>query len=215
LFRGLGSGLSEAPRSIGTQRLNCYHIAGKIHVTRNFVTNLIIVAAVVFSSLTWADDWAVVAEPDQSDWSTKRIVNYEKYNDPGEPQAVIRVPDRNIEAAVYPDSMYASLEVGVAWVSSTAAPGSQGNVVIAGHRDSFFRRLEGIPAGTRVYLRTQATEQVFTVETVSIVDALDVSSLEQTPEDVLTLVTCHPFYYRGYAPDRYIVRAKRVDESGS
>ena len=31
-------------------------------------------------------------------------------------------------------------------------------------------------------------------------------SLGVPDESVLTLITCYPFYYVGYAPDRYIVR---------
>jgi sortase A len=34
--------------------------------------------------------------------------------------------------------------------------------------------------------------------------------LDPTTKDVLTLVTCYPFYYVGPAPDRFIVRAERV-----
>ena len=48
------------------------------------------------------------------------------------------------------------------------------------------------------------------IEELSIVepDAIDV--LEMTDEPVLTLITCYPFYYLGSAPQRYIVRARRV-----
>jgi LPXTG-site transpeptidase (sortase) family protein len=150
-------------------------------------------------------------QPDQSDWSIKRIASYREHSRPGTPIAVIRVPSRNIEAAVYPDSVPMALEGGVAWVSTTPEPGQKGNVALAGHRDSFFRRLEGVPVGTLIELETGEAVEVFEVERVSIVDALDTSPLEQTGENVLSLVTCHPFYYQGYAPDRYIVRAKRIE----
>ncbi len=153
--------------------------------------------------------------PDQNDWSAKRIANFEQYRESGVPQAVIRIPSRGIEAAVYPDTLPRSLEAGVAWVTSTPEPGSAGNVVIAGHRDSFFRKLEGISKGTRIDLQTESAVLVFEVESITIVDPLDISPLAQTPEDVLTLITCHPFYYEGYAPDRYIVRATRVRTSAA
>ena len=100
-------------------------------------------------------------------------------------------------------------------VSDTSLPGESGNVAIAGHRDSFFRRLEGVALGTRIELQTERSKQIFEVSDVSIVDVLDVSPLDQTDEDVLTLITCYPFYYQGYAPDRYIVRARRVDPTMS
>ena len=50
---------------------------------------------------------------------------------------------------------------------------------------------------------------------VSIVDALDTRPLEPTLADVLTLITCHPFYYQGYAPDRYIVSARLMNNIDS
>ena len=53
----------------------------------------------------------------------------------------------------------------------------------------------------------------YRVEQVSIVDALDTSVLSPTDETVLTLITCYPFYYKGYAPDRYIVRVVSSGES--
>ncbi len=108
-----------------------------------------------------------------------------------------------------------ALETGVIHVSNTPDPGEPGNVAIAGHRDSFFRRLEGVALGTRIELQTGHGNQLFEVSDVSIVDALDVSPLDQTDVDVLTLITCYPFYYQGFAPDRYIVRARRVDSAPS
>ena len=41
-------------------------------------------------------------------------------------------------------------------------------------------------------------------------DPLDISVLDSTDESILTLITCYPFYYVGFAPDRYIVRATLV-----
>jgi sortase A len=174
---------------------------------------LVLLALVTATSAALAGDWHYLPMPDQSDWSAKRIANFSVNRKPGAPLAVIRVPSKRIEAAVYPDTFPGSLEAGVAWVTSTPKPGSPGNVVIAGHRDSFFRKLEGISKGARIDLQTESAVLVFEVESIEIVDPLDTSPLAQTPEDVLTLITCHPFYYNGYAPDRYIVRATRVRTS--
>jgi len=63
-------------------------------------------------------------------------------------------------------------------------------------------------------VQTNAGLQHFEVFDISIVDALEVSVLDPTDTTVLTLITCHPFYYQGYAPDRYIVRAAPVGVGG-
>jgi LPXTG-site transpeptidase (sortase) family protein len=43
------------------------------------------------------------------------------------------------------------------------------------------------------------------------VEPEDVSVLDPTPSSALTLVTCYPFYFVGSAPQRFIVRALRVE----
>lgn len=164
----------------------------------------------------FADDgWSRIPAPDTSDWSNKRLRRHAEldYSGLGAPIAVIRVPDLGVAAQVFPDVHTQALEAGAAWVSGTARPGETGNIAIAGHRDSYFRPLEDIPLGTRISLTTPETELSFTVTDVQIVDPLDTSPLSQTTTTTLTLITCHPFRYQGYAPDRYIIRAKILDES--
>jgi sortase A len=102
-------------------------------------------------------------------------------------------------------------------VEGTAYPDEVGNIAISGHRDGFFRPLKDIKLGDAIDVQTPAGTQTFEVSDISIVDALEVSVLDPTDTTVLTLITCHPFYYQGYAPDRYIVRATPVgnNESGS
>jgi sortase A len=72
-----------------------------------------------------------------------------------------------------------------------------------------------VSPGARIDLITGQGSQQFEVNEVSIVDALDVSPLDDTDANVLTLITCYPFYYEGFAPDLYIVRARRIPESTS
>jgi sortase A len=42
------------------------------------------------------------------------------------------------------------------------------------------------------------------------VGADDIAVLHPSESEILTLITCHPFYFVGSAPDRFIVRAERV-----
>jgi sortase (surface protein transpeptidase) len=50
--------------------------------------------------------------------------------------------------------------------------------------------------------------QRFQVGEIFITDPLDVSVLEPANGRILTLITCYPFHYVGFAPDRLIVRAQ-------
>ena len=93
----------------------------------------------------------------------------------------------------------------------SAAPGTDGNSGIAGHRDGFFRRLKDIEAGDTLVLETLQRKERYRVVGIWIVNPDDVSVLDPTPHRALTLVTCYPFYFVGPAPKRYIVRAVRDD----
>ena len=90
-----------------------------------------------------------------------------------------------------------------------------GNSGIAGHRDGFFRGLKDIARGDTIELDTLHGTDVYRVERTWIVEPEDVSVLDPTPEPALTLVTCYPFYFRGSAPQRFIVRAVREGSTAS
>jgi len=152
--------------------------------------------------------------PDQTDWSEKAIANYEKHkNGGGPPLAILTIERLNIKAPVYFGTHRITLDRGLGMVAGTAYPDEVGNIGISGHRDGFFRPLKDITLGDTIEIRTAAGVQKFEVSDISIVDALEVSVLDPTDTTVLTLITCHPFYYEGYAPDRYIVRAIPVGDN--
>jgi hypothetical protein len=48
------------------------------------------------------------------------------------------------------------------------------------------------------------------VTATEIVSPTDLTVLQSDGHEILTLVTCYPFYFVGPAPDRFIVRAARV-----
>ena len=154
--------------------------------------------------------------PDQSMWAEKMIAKYEKVKNTGDaPLAMLKIERLNVEAPVYFGTKKVTLDRGIGIVEGTANLGEVGNIGISGHRDSFFRPLKDIKLGDKIEMRTPEGIQDFEVTDISIVDALDVSVLDPTNTTVLTLITCHPFYYVGYAPDRYIVKATPVDDSGN
>lgn len=149
--------------------------------------------------------------PDQSEWSEKARTNYETAKDGGgEPLAVLKISRLNVTAPVYKGTSRTTLDRGIGLVESSASPGEIGNIAVSGHRDGFFRPLKDIELGDTISLLTLNGDQDFLVSDIKIVDALDISVLNDTGTTVLTLITCHPFYYIGYAPNRYIVTAKPV-----
>jgi LPXTG-site transpeptidase (sortase) family protein len=93
-------------------------------------------------------------------------------------------------------------------VTGTALPGQSGNVVLAGHRDSFFRDLRNIKAGDIIQVTTEAGQHAYQVQSTRIVNPTEVSVMAPTKDPSLTLITCYPFYYVGNAPKRFIIRAE-------
>jgi sortase A len=95
-------------------------------------------------------------------------------------------------------------------IEGTAFPGQSGNTGISAHRDTFFRPLRDIRVDDIINVATLAGDYRYRVTATKIVSPDDTSVLNGQPnEELLTLVTCYPFYYVGAAPDRFIVRAIR------
>lgn len=95
-------------------------------------------------------------------------------------------------------------------IAGTALPGQLGNAGIAGHRDRFFRPLRNIRMDDFITITTPGKLYRYRVIWAKVVGPNDVDVLAPDGTEVLTLVTCYPFYFVGAAPDRFIVRAERV-----
>jgi sortase A len=104
-----------------------------------------------------------------------------------------------------------TLRRAVGHVPSTPLPGDDGNVVLAGHRDSFFRALRTVQEGDEIELTTPGATLRYEITSIEVVGAEDTDVLWPTREKSLTLITCYPFHYIGPAPDRYVVRARQLD----
>ncbi|HWR15455.1 MAG TPA: class D sortase [Terriglobales bacterium] len=103
-----------------------------------------------------------------------------------------------------------TLRRGVGHVTGTALPGGLGNVVIAGHRDTFFRALRNVRQDDEVTLTTLAGTYRYQVDWAKVVGVEANDVLSDSDESILTLVTCYPFYFVGPAPKRFIVRAHKL-----
>jgi len=117
-----------------------------------------------------------------------------------------------VSVAVIEGSATGTLERAAGHVTGTALPGESGNMAIAAHRDTFFRPLRNIRADDLIRLTTPRGTFRYRVVSTKIVDPDDVAVLDPDGSQILTLVTCYPFYYVGAAPYRFIVRAERMPE---
>ncbi len=119
----------------------------------------------------------------------------------------IEIPRLGVSAVIRAGSDARTLRLAVGYIPGTALPGDRGNFGLAGHRDTFFRKLRDINPDDEIRIVSQDGVFTYFVQRTSIVMPQDVWVLDPTNDPTLTLVTCYPFNYIGSAPKRFIVRA--------
>lgn len=123
---------------------------------------------------------------------------------------MLDVPRLRMSAPVVEGDDDAALQASAGHLPDTPLPWQPGNSAIAAHRDGLFRPLKDIKAGDDIRFRTTREELRYRVTATAIVQPDDLSVLAPRDRDVLTLITCYPFYFVGAAPQRFIVHAERV-----
>jgi LPXTG-site transpeptidase (sortase) family protein len=118
----------------------------------------------------------------------------------------IEIPSLDLSGIVFEGSDDATLARGVGHVVNSVLPGEQGNLVLAAHRDSFFRPLEQLKTGSRIVVSSRLRTATYRVNTIRIVDPTSVYVMRSSRVPIVTLITCYPFTYIGNAPKRYVVQ---------
>jgi sortase A len=126
------------------------------------------------------------------------------------PLGRIEISSLGLTAMIQEGTGRQTLQRGVGHITGTALLGGSGNVGLAGHRDTFFRKLRNIHEGDEITLTTLNGASLYRVELISIVEPQDSQVLRDSGENLLTLVTCYPFSYVGPSPKRFIVRARQI-----
>jgi sortase A len=121
--------------------------------------------------------------------------------------AEIEIPRVGLHAVVVQGDSDKILRLAVGHMPRTALPGQSGNMVFAGHRDSFFRALQNVHKGDQIVVDTHGGSYDYQVESTSIVEPTDLTVLRSDRGRELTLITCYPFSWIGSAPQRFIVKA--------
>ena len=106
---------------------------------------------------------------------------------------------------------------GVAQLGQTSMPigGENTNCVIAGHRGcssgEFFLYIHDLQIGDKVYLDNFWGTLTYTVNKIDIISPDDINKiLIQKNNDMLTLITCHPYPYNY---QRYAVYCERTPDN--
>ena len=134
----------------------------------------------------------------------------------------IAIPAIDIETLVVEGTSAAALRAGAGHYPNTPLPGQSGNVAIAGHRTTYgkpFNRVDELTVGESIWLSTPigdfeyviadpptdgACQRASADRAACVTNPRDWSIINQTPDSVLTLTSCHP---KGSAAQRIVIRA--------
>lgn len=134
------------------------------------------------------------------------------------------IPKLNISAPIIPDvdgndkdAYFKALESGVAHYKGTAKPGDGGNIFIFGHSSFYwwkkgdykeiFKPLGDLKKGDEIIVWREGKEYKYKVTETKLVPPTEVSVLNPTKTEQVTLMTCWP---PGTTEKRLIVIAKPI-----
>ncbi len=129
--------------------------------------------------------------------------------------AVLNIPKINLDMPVYLGATDQNLANGAAYLSQTSLPigGENTNCVIAGHRGwngaYYFRYVPDLRKGDVVTLQNLWETLSYQVVETKIIAPSDVDAIRiQEGQELLTLLTCHPYASGG--KQRFLVICERV-----
>jgi sortase A len=110
------------------------------------------------------------------------------------PVARLTLPSSGEPLTVLAGASGRNLAFAPALVDGTAAPGTHGVSVIAGHRDTHFRQLPSLAIGDELTLeRPDGSVYAYQVAALDVVDSERAELRLDADESVVVLVTCWPF----------------------
>jgi sortase A len=110
------------------------------------------------------------------------------------PVARLRLPHAGEPLTVLAGASGRNLAFAPALLDGSAAPGTPGVTVIAGHRDTHFRALEALALGDRFEIeRADGAVYAYDIASIDVIDTDRELLRLDADESVVALVTCWPF----------------------
>ncbi|ACQ52366.1 class D sortase [Clostridium botulinum] len=140
----------------------------------------------------------------------KSTVIYEVNPEKGDDFGSIIMPTLKQKFPIIQGTDDKELKKGVGHFLESALPGEEDNCVLSGHRDTVFSQIGKLKIGDPLIVQTSAGIFTYRVSETRIVKKDDKTVIVPADNAKLTMTTCYPFYFIGYAPERYIVFANLV-----
>lgn len=129
----------------------------------------------------------------------------------GQEYGELIIESASIKYPVYFGDREEELLKGIGHYNGSRFPGENGNVVLAGHRNSVFKNLKKAVKGDTIVFNATYGKYVYKIVDIKIVKGNDKSIVKPSDTEKLTIYTCYPFEYIGNAPQRYVVTADLVE----
>ena len=126
------------------------------------------------------------------------------------PVARLTLPAMKIDLYVLAGASGRTIAFGPGHMAGTPLPGTAGNSVIGGHRDTHLAFLQKVTAGQEfIVQRADGRKLSYRVAGAEVVDKTETSVIVNDGETRLTLITCYPFNaLRAGGRERYVVSAE-------
>jgi len=113
----------------------------------------------------------------------------------GDAVAILRIPRLGVDKTVVEGVKLGDLKRGPGHYPATPLPGQPGNAAVAGHRTTYgapFYNLDELETGDEILVTTRQGRFRYEVTESKVVSPSEVSVLDPTTDNRLTLTTCHP-----------------------
>lgn len=191
----------------------------KIGITLVIPMTLTICGGLIIMAASWnllAQTYSIgstifAQKTEKIDQISFNINNKQVYRpDLGQVFGKIEIPRLEMERAIVHGDGPTELKKGVGHYAGSTLPGEGGNVVLAGHRDTVFKKLEVIQLEDKILIETDYGIFEYKVSDIRITKPNDTTPTAPTENEQLTVYTCYPFNYVGRAPERFIVTCEYI-----
>ena len=131
----------------------------------------------------------------------------------GELIGMIKITPNSAPIGIKYGATYETLETGAGLDrKSTLITTDASNAVLLGHREEVFWDLKDVKIGDEIVIELNNTSLTYEIYETFTTTPEDRSYYEVGEDSEITLVTCYPFVYMGTTKERFIVKAKLVNQ---
>ncbi len=202
----------------------------------NWILNiLIVIVIIIIAYLLWQNHLMKKTESDNTleafeTYEQVTCTNNEVTADDSNPQVTNETsnPNEIIGYIMFPslgessallqgdvaDDQIAAMDRGVSHDPLSSMPGENGNTVIAGHRELFFKHFLELNVGDDVIINVGDNVYIYEIESFEVIDPEDVEKVfYSNDQDLLVMYTCYPIEAWKPFSQRMVVKAKPIQKT--